>query len=303
MSAARGRIRARRAGAARRRTWWPAPPAPGWPRSPPRRRGPARTVSRSDGELGRRPDRPARVGHQLVHRRPGAVVEQVGDRPVRVGPGQFELGPVVQASLQVAGGRRQREQEQPAGAGAHRDPLLRLGLEDPDRHRGALVGQRRVDVHLVAAADLRHPARQHAEVVGGEAPPLDVAGRGRDGRLHLGRELPPQHLEVAPLPHHGALLVHHPEVHPQVVGHLVGPPGVARHHGAGEPAQLGADRVRQRPAPGRDPVEHRVGPVRHRHEVGAQRLGQGPDQRDHHVLAEARHGPAEVLRVELVEQR
>ncbi len=151
-----------------------------------------------------------------------------------------QLGLVAQPPLDRLGGRVGGEHQQPPGARPHGLLLGLHGVEQPHRHRRALVHQRRVGPQRVAARALLEGLLEHREGgrPGRQPALLDaLAGGGRGERLlQLGLELQPQLLQVLGLGE-PALAVHHPEGHLEVVRHPLVVPGLRRDGDGRQPLQ------------------------------------------------------------------
>ncbi|MQM36936.1 hypothetical protein KBTX_00925 [wastewater metagenome] len=126
--------------------------------------------------------------------------------------------------------------------------------------------------------------------------------RPGEGRARLAGQARLEGGKVAALVEDPAIRVDHAHVHEQVPRQLGGVPGVQRYGDPGHALELAAQDLRERALPRRDAVQHRAGEVRRRHEVLAQRLGQGPDQGGGLLLHQAGDQPLQAVGVELVER-
>ena len=266
----------------------------------------ARTVSRSAANPSASQAGPPASATSWSTAAPRAVVEQVRHVAVRVA-GQRELRWLDSRPCTYRAGEGSDQQQQPPGAG-HIAACCSAGrLEHPTADRVALVDQRRVGGDRVAGAHLLDRPRQRAEVPRRAARCARPPARPRPpSRAPSARSWSLQRGQVLALGQRRRSSSTTRNVMRRWSGTLAEVPRVGGHGDAGHRAQLAGDRLQQglsRGAARPDPSERGAGVVGHRHEVGAQRLGQRADQRGHQLLAQARHLPVEAVRRDPVEHR
>ena len=148
------------------------------------------------------PGRAALRSHDAVRGRGHAVVRQGVDAGI-AGRDRGQGGDATQAALGLAARGGHRQEQQPAGAARHGQGLVRLRGQDPHAHGLALVHQRRVAPHrLAAGGGVDHPwQRRRCPSCAGRAARAPVrhrpprpgpGGRARAGaRPGRGRSPPP----------------------------------------------------------------------------------------------------------------
>ena len=252
--------------------------------------------------------------HQVGGGRAGSIGQQGrGGGVVRTGHGQLGgVGKGVQHPGQV---RPHLPVDQGDQTGAVSQGLLVRGREDGqvDAADGAVLvatgHQCGVAGDLQPAhgglVDARHPVLGEAAQVGAGQVVTAGGDRGLHALLEAGLEIG-QGVAAADL---AALGVHHPEVHAQVGGQLrqvelgpvqgevLGHPGQG-HQLIGHGLHEGLARIGVVVVEG---CGHGLGPLGGRHQVAADRLGQGADQLGDQLVAHAGHQPVEAARLETVQ--